>query len=150
MAGSAAPARTDAAVDRTPMVRRTICYTLIGGFCAVTNNAIIILGGWHGLPYGATIAAAFVITTPLAYCLNVRFTFRSHASWSGLTRFAAGLAGGVAFMVLALAALHSGLDVPLAVAAPLITILGYGWNFTSAHWAIGGWRLRTALRSAPR
>jgi putative flippase GtrA len=113
---------------------------MIGALCAVLNNLAIILGDLFGVHYLPMTIASFTIVTPLAYLLHSAFTFRERGSWLGFLRFSAGLATAFPLFFLFMAILCTGLRVPVVVAAPLITITMYFWNYASAHWAIRGWR----------
>jgi putative flippase GtrA len=113
---------------------------MIGALCAVLNNLAIILGNLFGVHYIPMTIASFIIVTPLAYLLHSAFTFSERGSWRGFLRFSAGVATAFPLFFLFMAILCTGLRVPVVVAAPLITITMYIWNYASAHWAIRGWR----------
>lgn len=96
----------------------------------------MIGGDMAGGHYLALSLLSFAIVTPLGYVLHARFTFRKILSASAFLRFAAGVAVGFPLSVLVMAALCTGLDLPVIVAAPVATIILFAWNYASAHLAI--------------
>lgn len=111
-------------------------YALIGVFCALANNVLMIgtdmLGGHYLL--GTTLA--FLIVTPMAYLLHSQFTFDAAISVRALAKFVLGVASAYPIAVIIMAILCSGLKLPVVIAAPIATIALFLWNFVAAHWAI--------------
>ena len=131
----------DGAPRLHPLIGRTARYTLIGGLCALANNAVMILGDLAGGHYVPMTLLAFLTVTPLGYVLHANFTFREPRSFTGLLRFASGGLLGLALALFIMAVLCTGLGLPVVIAAPIATILLILWNYAAAHWAIIG-RLR--------
>ena len=115
---------------------RTARYTLVGGFCAVLNNVVIIGGDFLGVTYVMATIVAFIIVTPLAYAMHCAFTFTQRGSLGGLSRFAAGSVTAFPMFLLLMAIMVSGLGVRVAIAAPVGTLILYVWNYSLAQWTI--------------
>ena len=111
-------------------------YTVVGIFCALANNVIMIgtelLGGHYLL--GVLLAVLFV--APSAYVLHSLFTFERSLSFRTFARFAAGILAGYPLTIGSMVILCSGFRFPVFVAAPLATLVLFLWNFAAAHWAI--------------
>src|SRR5438477_3084227 len=102
-----------------PLVERSARYLTVGVICAVTNNAVLILGDLAGGHYVPLTFACFAITTPLGYVLHASFTFREHYSWRAFVRFAAGAATGFPISFVLMVILCSGFGLPVMIAAPV-------------------------------
>jgi putative flippase GtrA len=121
-----------------PTIERSGRYLAVSVICALTNNAVLILGDLAGGHYVPLTFACFAITTPLGYILHARFTFRDSYSWRAFARFASGAATGFPISFVAIAILCSGFGLPVMIAAPVATIALFLWNYACAHWAIRG------------
>ena len=119
-----------------PLVEQTTRYTVVGAICAAVQNAVMIAGGLAGGHYVPLAVLAYAIATPLGYLLHCQFTFRVAPALPGFVRFASGVAAGFPVYFLVMAALCSGLHLPVAAAAPIATVALYLWNYASAHWAV--------------
>jgi putative flippase GtrA len=111
-------------------------YALIGALGAAINNAIVILADRRGIAYPAAMLVSFVIITPLCYVLHSRFTFAEALSWSRLARFAVGVASSFPLSLATMAVLCTALRLPVAVGAPLATLLLFLWNYALARYSI--------------
>jgi len=130
------------AVTPHPVAARTARYTIVGAICALTYNAVMILGDLAGGHYVPMTVLSFGIVTPLGYLLHSRFTFREQLSLRGFLRFASGVTAGFPLSLLSMAILCTGLGLPVAIAAPIATMTLFLWNYALAHWAIlDRWRL---------
>lgn len=130
------------AVRAHPVAARTARYTIVGAICALTYNAVMILGDLAGGHYAPMTVLSFGIMTPLGYLLHSHFTFREKLSSRGFLRFASGVAAGFPLSLLSMAILCTGLGLSILIAAPIATITLFLWNYASAHWAIlDRWRL---------
>jgi putative flippase GtrA len=122
-------------------------YLVVGGICALAQNAVMIAGDAFGGHFAALTVLSFALVTPLAYWLHTAFTFDKKRELRSFLRFAAGLATGFPLSLLVTGMLCSGLQAPMVVAAPITTVVLFFWNYCSAHWAIlKGWRLRNSRR----
>jgi putative flippase GtrA len=126
------------AVTPHPVAARTARYAIVGAICALTYNAVMILGDLAGGHYGPMTILSFGIVTPLGYLMHSSFTFKERPSLRGFLRFASGVAAGFPLSLLSMAILCTGLGLPVVIAAPIATITLFLWNYASAHWAIFG------------
>jgi len=127
---------------------------VVGLFCALLHNAIMIGGDWAGLHYALSLSVSFVTLVLLGYRLHSRWTYegamRGGASFSRYVLVAAAnypvsLAGMFALVDVA------GLSVP--VASPLLTLIMFAANFLGNRWALrasGASRSARPARSAGR
>ncbi|MBU6500080.1 MAG: GtrA family protein [Rhodospirillales bacterium] len=115
---------------------RAVRYTAIGAICALTHNAVMILGDRAGINYMAMLFVSFALVTPLGYMLHARFTFREAYAVRDFVRFASGVAVGFPISFALMAMFCSGAGLPVAVATPIVTVILYVWNYASAHRAI--------------
>lgn len=118
------------------MTPASIRYLVIGGGCALLNNAILIGADLAGLHYAAATAITFVTTVPLAYAAHALWTFEARLSWRGLGRFVAGSVSSLVVAALTIAALCGALALPMILAAPLATAAMVVYNFVMARWAV--------------
>jgi len=119
-----------------PPFNRTARYFIVGGSCALTNNAVLIVGDWAGGHYAPMMTLSFGIVTALGYLLHAKFTFHERLSCPSFLIFASGVAAGFPISLIVMATLCSGLGMPVIIAAPITTIVLIIWNYVSAHWAI--------------
>ncbi len=115
---------------------QTARYTIVGGVCAGANNVAIIGGSLVGLNYVVTSVAAFFIVTPLAYYLHTSITFKQHRTFWGLLRFSAGVATNFPLFLVCMAVFVTWLNVPVFIAAPVVTVLLFFWSYALANWAV--------------
>jgi putative flippase GtrA len=119
-----------------PILERGWRYTLVGLFCVIANNAILIAVDLAGGHYLLGTVVAFLVVTPTAYGLHTYFTFKSEPSIRAFVRFSATVATTYPIIILMLALLCSGLRLPVTIAAPIASAVMFLWNFVAAHWAI--------------
>ena len=118
--------------------RRPARYLVVGAACAITHNLLMIAGDAVGLHYFPLTLLSFMLVTPLAFCLHLRFTFAETASVSRFFRFALGVAAAYPVALLSMFVLVSLLHLPMVLAAPIATVMMFCWNYVSASLAILG------------
>lgn len=118
------------------LVDRIGRYITVGVTCAITHNLIMIGSDLLGVHYLPATLISVAVVTPLGYVLHCWFTFRQARSRDGFLRFAGGIAIGYPFSLALMALFCSGFGWPVAVAAPLATIILFLFNYVWAHWAI--------------
>jgi putative flippase GtrA len=128
-------ARCPEAASR-PLLQRGWRYTLVGLFCAVANNVILISVDWAGGHYLLGTIIAFSLVTPTAYLFHSRFTFGSRLNARSFWLFSLSIAATYPIVLVMLFLLCSVMHVPVAIAAPVATVALFLWNFAAAHWAI--------------
>ncbi|MCI4678367.1 GtrA family protein [Rhodoblastus acidophilus] len=111
-------------------------YLSVGVVCAVTHNAIMIGGDFLHASFALDFAISYLIVTPLGYSLHVRHTFKTSPNWHGLWRYAGANAAGAQISFILTVLFISGFGLSAAIAAPVVTILLFFWNFAATHWAL--------------
>jgi putative flippase GtrA len=124
-----------------PMVRRIIRfeparYTAVGAVMAAFNNLVFIFGDWAGLGYIGLMGLSWGLSGSVGYLLHSRYTFGASHNWSAYGRFMGGIAMGIPLTLALLAALKSGLHLPMWIAAPVTTVGMFFYNYLSARLAI--------------
>lgn len=124
---------------RDGRVGRTAARFLsVGLVCAGVHNAIVIGAGLAHIHYAVACAISYAVVVVLGFALHVRFTFEVAPTQPAFLRYAAGMAANYP---ITLALLFLMCDVghwPVAIAAPLATVLLFVWNFLASRWAIAG------------
>lgn len=111
-------------------------YTLVGAFCVLSNCAIMLAVDAVGGHYLMGTLVSFAITTPAAYVLHSRFTFRERISRDAFVRFVSAAASAYPLAAGTMIVLCSGLHLGVAIATPIATVFLFAWNFATAHWSI--------------
>jgi putative flippase GtrA len=101
--------------------------------CASINNAILIAGDHVGYSYGPLVVTAYFVSIAVGYAYHCRITFDEPMNLSGYIRFSAGIWLGLPLSLLILAALSDGLNVPMWLAAPLMTGLMVAYHYAIAR-----------------
>jgi putative flippase GtrA len=119
----------------SPKVR----YLIVGGACAATYNAIMIGGDFLGLHYVVSTLVSYVVVVALGFVLHSTFTFSQTPSRPGFVRYALAMAANLPISVVLMFCLVTLGGLPVALAAPLCTVIMIAWNYGASHWAIRGW-----------
>ena len=109
---------------------------MVGGFCALTHNAIMIGGSALGLHYVATSAVSYAIVVVLGFGLHTRFTFSVRPEFPAFLKYAAGMALNYPIWIALMFLLYGVARLPMVAASPLGTVLLLAWNFAMSRWAI--------------
>lgn len=119
-----------------PLLGRSWRYTLVGAFCVLSNCAIMLAVDALGGHYLLGTVASFARTTPAAYFLHSRFTFRERISRHAFARFVSAAASAYPLAAGTMIVLCSGLHLGVGIATPIATVFLFAWNFATAHWSI--------------
>jgi putative flippase GtrA len=111
-------------------------YLSVGGLCALAHNAIMIAGGLFHWFYALSFALSYVVVTLFGYVLHVHYTFGVAPTWRGLGRFAGANALGAQISFALTALFISGFGMSAVVAAPVVTLILFFWNYAATHWAL--------------
>jgi putative flippase GtrA len=112
-------------------------FFTVGLACALLHNAIMIAGDWAGLHYVMSSFVSFAIVVAFGYWLHSGWTFPGAAR--GRTPFARYALTMAANLPLSLAGMFVLVDLaglPVAVAAPAVTVLLAAFNFAGGRWAL--------------
>jgi putative flippase GtrA len=110
-------------------------FVVVGALCAVITNAAIILLVRAGLGSVTATIVAFVPVLLLGYALHAAFTFRRARSGISFGRYAFAMAANFPITIGAIYVLCDLLRIPVALAAPAMTLLIFLWNYLSGSWA---------------
>jgi putative flippase GtrA len=111
-------------------------YLLVGFTCAVLHNAIVISFDHVGIHYAVASAVSFVVIVLIGYLLHTGLTYEQPRSLGTLARYTAAMAANFPLTVGFLFLLVTIAGLPVFVAAPIGTVLLFGWNFLASRWAI--------------
>ena len=115
-------------------------YVLVGGGCALLHNAVMIGADHAGLHYAVSLVISYLLVVVVGYLLHVRFTFKGTRSAAGLVRYAIPMAANFPLTLAGMFLLCDLARVPVAVAAPVLTVLMFALNYVFSRWAILGSR----------
>jgi len=111
-------------------------FAIVGFGCAVTHNAILVVADlWH-IHYAVSCAISYVVVVVLGFALHVRYTFRQRASTGSFWRYALSMAANYPATLALLFLMCDIAGWPVAIAAPLATVLLFAANFLASRWAI--------------
>lgn len=112
-------------------------FFTVGLACAVTHNAIMIGGDWAGLHYVVSSLISFAVVVMLGFWLHSGWTFpgapRSRMSFA---RYAATMALNLPLSIALMFVFVDLAHLPVAIAAPLVTVLLAAFNFVAGRWAL--------------
>lgn len=111
-------------------------YLIVGGVCAVAHNAIVLGADRLGFHYVAGCLLSYVLVVLLGFALHVRYTFAVLPTLAAFWRYSVSMAANYP---LTLALLFLMCDVagwPVAIAAPVATVMLIAWNFVASRWAL--------------
>lgn len=111
-------------------------FVLVGLVCAVAHNAIMIGGDRAGLHYALASLVSYVVVVVLGFALHVRFTFQQTPSFGSFARYGVTMAANYPATIALLFLMCDLAHWPIAVAAPVATVLMMAWNFAASRWAI--------------
>lgn len=119
----------------TSFLRLTGRYAQVGLFCALLNNATVIVADRLGYHYVIAVCAAFILSTAVGYLLHATYTFQVRASRTTGLRFVMANLSAFPVALATMFVLCSALGISASIAMPLATVLLFGWNFLLAHLA---------------
>jgi putative flippase GtrA len=128
-----------------PSLREPSRYLVVGAFCALLNNAILVGGDAAGLHYAICILLTFVLVLPASYLVHAWWTFRVRATWAAFGRFIGGSISSLAVASFAVWLFKGALGLPMLIAAPLATVAMTIYNYLMARWAVTRGRGSRAL-----
>lgn len=128
----------------------TFRYTLVAFVCAATHNAILLIADlWH-IHYAVSCVISYGIVVVLGFALHARFTFGPAPTRASFGRYALGMAANYPMTLVLLFLLHDAARLPMAIAAPVATVVQFVWNYLATRWAFLRPRLVRAPSSIPK
>ena len=109
----------------------------VGLACAILHNVVMIggdLAGWH---YVASSFVSLAVVTVFGYVLHSRWTFPgAERSRTSFVRYAVTVSANLPLSLAGLYVLVDVLGLPVAIAAPVVTVVLFAFNFTANRWAL--------------
>lgn len=118
-------------------------YLGVGLASAALNNVIMIAGdlaGWH---YVTSSLVSLVIVTVFGYQLHSRWTFPdSERTWKSFARYAVTVSMNLPLALAGLFVLIDLLGFSVPIAALIVTVLLFAFNWIANRWALRAHRGR--------
>jgi hypothetical protein len=118
-----------------PDRQHSLRYIAAALLSAVLGNAILIGGDALGIWYAGLVLVSWFVTGTLAYTLHAIFTFQAGMAVGSWLRFMAGNALSVPAWMLVVG-FGKTMGWPMALCAPLATIVMFAYNYINARLAI--------------
>lgn len=122
-------------------------YAVVAGSCLILHNVIMITADFAGLTMWQAAATSFCIMVVIGYLALSLFVFRGARSWRGFLRYTGAMAANFPISTGLLWILFRPLHLPMAVAAPAVTVAMVIINYLASHWAITGQRPRRSFEA---
>lgn len=113
-------------------------YAFVAGACLILHNIIMITADHVGMTMWQAAATSFGIMVVTGYFLLCLFVFRGEQSWHGFLRYTGVMAANFPLSTGFLFILFGLLHQPMAVAAPIVTLIMAAINYVGSRWAIIG------------
>jgi len=111
-------------------------FALVGLACAAAHNVIVVAADrWH-IHYALSCLLSYVVVVILGFVLHVHFTFQQAPTVASFWRYAISMAANYPITLALLFVMCDIAGWPVAIAAPVATIVLFAWNFLASRWAI--------------
>ena len=130
-------------------MRTSLRFILVGGFCAALSNVLVIVLVHVGMNIALASTIAFFPVLVIGYALHSCFTFGADSTRISFARYTLATATNFPLWLCSLYLLCSALHLPVAIAAPLTTLLLFLWSFVLIHWAFNAQLLQSFRRLDP-
>jgi putative flippase GtrA len=111
-------------------------YFGVSLFCLLFNNALFILLDQVGVHYGISVIISAAIMIPLGFVLQSRATFDRDLNWTAFGRYTLVMLANPPVVFALFWLIHQRGGLPMLLAAPVVTLIMFAWNFVSSRWAI--------------
>jgi putative flippase GtrA len=112
-------------------------FFTVGLVCAATHNAIMIGGDWAGLHYVVSSLISFAVVVVLGFWLHSSWTFPdAHRTRTSFARYAGTMALNLPISIALMFVFVDLAGLPVALAAPAVTVLLAAFNFVGGRWAL--------------
>jgi putative flippase GtrA len=115
---------------------------MVGAGCALLHNAVMIGADYAGLHYAISLMISFLLVGGVGYLLHVLYTFKGTLSAVGFVKYVIPMAANIPIALAGLFLLCDVAKLPVAVAAPMLTVFTFALNYMFSRWAILGRRER--------
>ncbi|MDZ4843285.1 MAG: GtrA family protein [Hyphomicrobium aestuarii] len=113
-----------------------IRFAIVGLVCAVLHNAIMIGLDHVGVHYVAASLVSFVACVAVGYGLHTSYTFSVTPGLASLWRYTLAMAANLPLSLAILFVMVDVLAWPVAIAAPVATVLLFALNYIASRWAL--------------
>jgi putative flippase GtrA len=117
---------------------RRVRFLLVGGTCAVLQNAVIITFDFLHIHYAAAVTVAFVLALVTGFALHNLYTFKTTPTLRAFFKYAAGMSTNYPIYMLLMFVLCDLLHIRAAISGLIATALMVAWNYVLSRWAIMG------------
>jgi len=112
-------------------------YVGVAGGCALLHNVIVIGATSVGSGVLAASALSFGVMIVVGYLSVCAIAFRLAPTLPGFARYTMAMATNFPLTTGLLWLFAGPFDLPVAIAAPPVTVLMFGINYLGARWAVG-------------
>jgi putative flippase GtrA len=110
-------------------------YLTVGASCTLLHLAIMIVGDLAGLHYVSSSIISFVTVTVFGYVLHSGWTYpQSERSRASFVRYLTTVSANFPLSLAGLFVFVDLLGFPVAIAAPVVTVLLVAFNFLASRW----------------
>lgn len=113
-----------------------IRFAIVGLACAVLHNAILIGFDRFGVSYAVASLVSFAACVAVGYALHTHYTFSVEHGLASLWRYTLAMAANLPLSVALLFLMVDVMGWPVALAAPVATVLLFTWNYIASRWAL--------------
>jgi len=110
-------------------------YLVVGAVCALLTNVGVVELVNRGSGITGASLLMFVPVLLVGYGLHAWFTFRTQTSRPKFARYTLATAANVPLWIAGLWLLYKSLNMPIAIAAPVTTVLVFLLNYLLISWA---------------
>lgn len=111
-------------------------YGVVAACCAVLHNTIVIGAAAAGTGVVSAAALSFCLMVVIGYLLLCAVAFRTAPTRRGFLRYCTAMAANFPLSTGLLWLFAVPLHLPIAIVAPMVTLLMMAINFFGARWAI--------------
>lgn len=111
-------------------------YGAVSLICVTANNMLLIALDQMGLYYGYSVLISAAIMIPLSYLLQSHFTYEAKRMSSSFLKYALVMLPNTPAAWLLFLLIHDRGGVAMLFAAPVVTVIMFGWNYVGSFWAI--------------
>jgi putative flippase GtrA len=113
-------------------------YLVVAGTCALLHNVVLIGFDAVEIDYVTACVVSFVLVATVGYLLHSRFTFPETPTVAGMVRYSWAMSANLPLSIVAIFVLHTLIELPMVVAAPLSVVILVSVNYALTRWAILG------------
>jgi len=112
-------------------------YLAVGIACALLHNIIMIAADAVGMHYAASSIVSLVVVTAFGYGLHSRWTYPgAERGRESFTRYAVIVSANFPLSLAGLFVFVDVFAVPVPIAAPVVTVILFAFNYVANRWAL--------------